>query len=789
MSILSKLVQKNSSPEEATPVSKPMLGLSISAGVVKATIWELRDHTIEIIGLGVKNYSDSGKENHPDFKTISERAADAIDLACQVAEVDVKETVFGVPQSWIEEEQLLPEYDDITSKLAKNLDLEAVAYVSIPHAISYYLQYLHKTPTTAILIGSSREGANIAYVENGKIKENSYVEWSGGNLGKNVDNGILKFEQMTELPPAFFLYGFGDLITARNELLKYDWSSSDRMGDTKKVPVCVSAPKITVLEEHADSLAVSLVGAKDYARHHEIQGRLSIKSLEYGTLNSQMPAVVEEPSPTALTETSATVASVAAISAVTSATAASASDIPFGFVANQDISEHGSKEAKEISGAVEDEELDVLTNEEEQIESTHSDVQEPWHTNNPNQKSSFMSNFKIPKINISNKNMRQVAYIAVIVIVLLFVGGGSAAWAYWNIPKATVTVFVKPANIEKQITITASEKNTTVAESKIPAQKITVELKDVREASTTGKRTTGQVATGQVSMINKTGSSKTFSAGTELQANGNIRFTLTEGVTVASASAETTSEGEVKTYGKANVKVSAKEIGPEGNIDKDASLSVVSFTKDDYEAKVVDKLTGGSKKDIKVVAALDRTNLSRDLKSDMQLRLPQLVREKVGADDILLDSAWQITSTTEKFSKAVNDETNTLGLDLTIKAEGYTFKKADVEKVLDGIATAAIPDGYEPGDDTKDIRTDFVSLAKDGTLSLNAVNKISIIPTINEKEIAAKILGKKEEAAKASIIDNNKIYDMSFEYSMRVPEPLMTLPHKEENITVKRGIR
>ena len=146
MGILGKLIQKNNEPASTSTSaqeSKPMLGLSISAGVVKATIWELRDHTIEIIGLGVKNYSDSGKESHPDFRNISEKVADAIDLACQVAEVDVKETVFGVPQSWIVDEQMLPEYDDLMSKLAKNLDLEAVAYVLMPYHITFNIFTKH----------------------------------------------------------------------------------------------------------------------------------------------------------------------------------------------------------------------------------------------------------------------------------------------------------------------------------------------------------------------------------------------------------------------------------------------------------------------------------------------------------------------------------------------------------------------------------------------------------------------------------------------------------------------
>jgi len=778
MGILGKLIQKNNETAPAGPLdSKPMLGLSISAGVVKATIWELKDHTIEIIGLGIKNYSDSGKESHPDFRNISEKVADAIDLACQVAEVDVKQTVFGVPQSWIVEEQMLPEYDELMTKLAKNLDLEAVAYVSIPHSLSYYLQYLHKTPTTTVLIGTAREGAQIAYVENGKIKETSYIQWSGGNLGKNIDNGLLKFNTMSELPPTMFLYGFGDLSTARDELAKYDWSSSDRLGGETKAPVSITAPKVIILEEHADSLAVALVGAKDYARHNNIHGRLTIKSLEYSSMNSQTPAIVEQALPMVpekpffASELSDTNTTATIIPPITTAVATPAvDDLPFGFVANVDI-----------TGAVHENNQEII--EEPEI------TQKPWHNRfNKPRSYSLKPQFKSPTIKMSARGMKQLIYIAVIIIALVLLGGGTLAWAYWNLPKATVIVYVKPDNLEKQIVVTAAEKTTQVANNSVPAQKFTVELKETRESATTGKRQTGQVAKGEVTMTNKTGSPKIFSAGTELRV-GDKKFTLTESVTVASSSAQSTADGETKTYGKSNVKVNATDIGPEGNIEKDTSLAVSGFTKDDYEGKATETFGGGSKKDIKVISAIDRTNLSRNLKSDMQLKVPTLVREKATGDDILLTNAWQITSTTEKFSKSVNDEADVISVDVTMKIDGYTYKKGDVEKLLENVATASIPEGYELKDNTRDTRTDLVSLSKEGVLTFNAVSRVSIIPTIDSASIGKQILGKQEDAARKTILDNNKIFDVSFEYSVRMPGPFITLPHKQENITVTRGVR
>ncbi len=793
--IIGKLFQKEGE-ETAAEHPSPMLALSISAGVVKATIWELQDHSVEILGVGTKTYSDSGKEKNVDYKVLLEKAADAIDMACTVAEVDVKQTMFGLPQSWIINEQLLPEYDELMEKLAEDLDLVSIAYVSIPHAISYYLQYLHKTPPTTLLIGSSREGGHISFVENGKIRESHYINWTGESLGKNIDRGLSLFKSLHSFPPSICLYGYGDLTAAKNELAKYAWNVGAQNATQQGAPTFLHAPKIMVLEEHVDSLAVSLIAGKDYARQHGIQGRLSIKSLEYQNMNSnammpeehQLPAVpdhqVEELLP----------------AAVASTVTAHPDAAPFGFVKNQDVvstpatadlHEEEPLAAHELEVEEPEPHNDIEVHdwkEEKTVIDEEDPVEKPWTAPVTQKKKFILPAFKAP-FSLKGKKLNQLITVAVVLLIVVIGGGSVAGWALWNIPKATVTVYVKPDVLEKQVTVTATEKSAvSTIENTIPAQRLAIELKDTRQVDTTGKRQTGQVAKGQVYLYNKTGSDKNFPANTELR-SGNLKFTTSESVTVASASATTTASGETKTNGKANVHVVAADIGPEGNITKDTSLSVTGFAKEDFEAVAIDAFTGGTKKDIRVVAAVDRTNLSRDLKSDLELKIPTELRTKVPEDSILLDKAWQTTQVLEKFNKNVNDESDTVSDDMTIKVEGYLIKKADVEQMLANIQTAAVPDGYELKDNSKDIRTDFVSLDKSGKLVFTATSKANIIPKIDEKQIAKDILGKSEDAARKTLLSNNKVLDVSFQYSVNLPGPLLTLPHLEKNIEVKRGVR
>jgi hypothetical protein len=780
--IIGKLFQKEP-VDSSSDQPEPMLALSISAGIVKATIWELQANNIEILGVGTKSYSDSGKEKGVDYKILLEKAADAIDMACTVAEVDIKKTMFGLPQSWIIDEQLLPEYDELMERLAKDLDLVSVAYVSIPHAISYYLQYLHKTQPTTLMVGSSREGGNISYVENGKIKESHYISWTGGSLGKNIDRGLAEFKSLHTFPPSICLYGYGDLSAARNELAKYAWTVGEQSASSQGAPTFLHAPKVMVLEEQVDSLAVSLIAGKDFARQHGIQGRLTIKSLEYQEMNSSA-IIPEEPQLPAVPKV---------VEPISSEGAAS----PFGFVMNKDVVGENSHEkvleeeinpSTEVEHPLAEKDIEVHDWKEEGEGVEDASEEMPWHKPTKEKKKFSFPALKMPFI-LKGRKSSQLITILVVILIVLLAGGSVAGWALWNIPKATVMVYVKPDVLEKQITISASEKSTiSGTENTIPAQKISIELKDTRQADTTGKRQTGQVAKGQVYIYNKTGSSKTFAANTELR-SGNSKFTTSEGVTIASASAETTASGETKTNGKASVHVIATEIGPESNIAKDASLSVPGYTKDDFEAIAVDSFTGGSKKDIRVVASVDKTNLSRDLKSEIELKIPSELRAKVPEGSILLDKAWTITQTLEKFNKNTNDESDIVSDDISMKVDAYIINKSDVEQILSTVQSAAVPDGYEFKDNSKDIRTEFVSLDKSGKLTLTATSKANIIPKINEKQIAKDILGKNEDAARKTILSNNKVLDVSFQYSVNLPSPLLTLPHIESNIEVKRGVR
>ncbi|MDQ3239428.1 MAG: hypothetical protein M3P33_02805, partial [bacterium] len=233
----------------------------------------------------------------------------------------------------------------------------------------------------------------------------------------------------------------------------------------------------------------------------------------------------------------------------------------------------------------------------------------------------------------------------------------------------------------------------------------------------------------------------------------------------------------------------ANDIGPEGNIEKNVSLSVSNLAKTDFEAITLDAFSGGTKKDIKIVAAIDKTNASKQAKDEIQSKISKEITQELSEGEVLLDNAWIISKSIEKFDKATGDESDKLSVELSQTISAYVIKKTDVEDIVSKISSSSVPDGYELQGEKSTTETQFNSIAKDGVISLTATTRTLIIPKINTDEIANSIIGKKEDIATETIKSNSKVFDVSYEYTTSLPSAFSTLPHVKKNITVKRGVR
>ena len=805
-----KKVVSSAEPER----TNPKLVLLISAGKIKASIWSLEDRKIQILGMGEKTYSSEGKEQHLEYKTIRDALADAIDIACNVAETDVHETTFGIPQSWMRDQALSEEYEEIVEKINQDLDVEGVAYVSIPHAISFLLQYLHKIPPTTFLVGTTREGASLSYVEVGKIVETHNIAWSGTKVGENIAKGLKLFKNIGEAPSSVYLYGFGNLILAQKELEGYNWSQSSGARENDK-PTFMAVPQIYVLDEHVDIYATSLVGAKDFARLHQIKGRLDL----------EVPQIIRSlPNPKTVVEKVEMLSSnKESFQQDTTPTSEPSEELdknvpepnplppmrdidskdPFGFVKNANIVDYKLKTPDKqeqnkplapplkadnfahvatiapikVEDEISKQDLepgDTSFVSEDGIDQSEEDIQEISNTIYTTQK---------PRKRIAF-NGRPIITLLVIIVILLGLIGFGAVYAYVNFPTASVTIFVKPDTLTKRIEVTASEQAEVSFDDKtIPLQKVTIDLEESLTADTTGTNTVGEKAEGTFIIYNKTTNEQSIKKGTTLKID-NLEFITDSDVSIASASA--TIEGQ--TNGKSEVSGTAVQIGEKSNIKKGATLSVGTYSRSELEAEAKDDFTGGSEKQVKVVTAKDITALRQQLEKTIEAKIPQTVRQKVSSSEILFDKAWEYEDPKFSYNKKAGDEAVSVEGKAYTTITAYVISESNIKSLLSQVATDSVPQGYEKQSDNEEFSTEFIEL-KNGEVTFYASSSITIVPILDSQSIINSIVGKKEEAARASILEDNRIFDVRIDYSLNLPEPILTLPQKRENITVKRSIR
>src|SRR5690606_356192 len=126
--------------------------------------------------------------------------------------------------------------------------------------------------------------------------------------------------------------------------------------------------------------------------------------------------------------------------------------------------------------------------------------------------------------------------LAIVIIALLLLIGSVVAYWYF-IPKASLTIFISPQNLEDRLTvyIDPEASNLDIEKNVIPGRVMSATVSGDRTKSTTGKRTIGEKAKGTVEVRNGTSSSIRLPVGTKLTSDNNLTFETVEPASVSAA--------------------------------------------------------------------------------------------------------------------------------------------------------------------------------------------------------------------------------------------------------------
>ncbi|MCA9369665.1 hypothetical protein KC686_00750 [Candidatus Woesebacteria bacterium] len=320
---------------------------------------------------------------------------------------------------------------------------------------------------------------------------------------------------------------------------------------------------------------------------------------------------------------------------------------------------------------------------------------------------------------------------------------------------AVVMITPKKNTITAQSTLTVDEdaREPDLESMTLPGILVEKAVSGSESTTASGTTTVGDKATGSITLLNSTESEKTFAAGTTVSGNGQS-FTLDSAVSVPAATRKDTSvtTTEIK-KGEASATVTATEIGDGGNLGEDVQLQVADFASNTYEAVTQSAFSGGSSREITVVAEQDLTALRTTLEKQLlETGGGQLADEQSAGVYVL--PGYSLTVSSAQYSAEVGDETREITLTMQGTVQALSYRAEDLKPLAHQLLISQVPEGFQLSDDDPQILsspTDAQEEISTSTRTLEANITTTAVATISSEDIKTSIAGKRASEAESQL--------------------------------------
>lgn len=714
-------------------------GLNIKHGLVTGSIWGIEGNKVRIISFKDRKFSEEGDISESPHSLV-EASNIALDEALADFQPEPEKILFGVPDSWLQDEELKAKYAKVLKTLTRELDVAPLAYVSTTHAICHLLQRQEGVPVTAILVEIG-DHLSVSVIKAGKVLGTKEVP-RGEHLPRDIEKALLTFGDIEVLPAKILIFGKGELTRIKEEMVSFNW-----MG---QLPF-LHLPKIQSLEEDVSVKALVFAGASEMNPHVHLDHQTIPVEVAAHHTTKKLPEHHDNLRP--------------------------AHKAPAAFIEG-DINDvpRGKQLTPEDDGS-----LEYAVAEYQGAAPVHNE--KPHHPaihHQPGMMEKLSPSGLVPaKFPNPLKFLGGLGLTLIIPVVILVALVG----AYLLLPKATVTVFVDPKVLEKETQVVADPTVTAMDESKklIAGKVVETTVDGTAKAAATGKKKIGDPAKGTVVIYNKTSSPKTFSSGTELVGPENLSFKLDTSVTIASQSAV---EGGIS-FGKGTAGATATTIGPEGNLAAGKDLSIKGALGDQYTAKVDTAFSGGVSKDVTIVTSDDQKKLLASLTSDLKKKASTDIQGKLTGDMKILEETFTEKVLKQSFSKNPNDQANEFSLTLNLSLKGTAYSDTDLKTIVGKLVETNVPEGYDLDLSRTETQATVAKVEKDGKIIFTAKFKAKLMPKLDLEKMKSEIKFKTPEEVESILKSKESVIGADIKATPELPGPLKRLPLLPQNITLE----
>ena len=264
-----------------------------------------------------------------------------------------------------------------------------------------------------------------------------------------------------------------------------------------------------------------------------------------------------------------------------------------------------------------------------------------------------------------------------------------------------------------------------------------------------------------------------------------LKFTLDTEVTVASSSSTT----EGITFGKADVVVTATQIGTESNLTANTEFSVANFSASAYSARNATDFGGGTARTARVVGKEDQQQLATNLKQKLENEAKEKLISSLNQGERWLETVVKEEVVKQQFSRAVGEEADKVSLAMKLKLTMFKVREADFDQLLAPQIQGAVPANFRTDPAGTSLTIKEAVSQESGRIKLKSVAKITLIPEINLTEVRNKIKGKYPQTVRNYFESVINYAGMEIVLTPKLPKRLATLPHRADHIEVEVKVK
>lgn len=751
---------------------------------VIAAIWGIEGNILRLVSSTTNEYEiGEGVRTDEGLTSLIKAANIALDEALADFQPEPTKLLFGVPEEWLENEALRPEYLKVLKRMVKALDVVPMAYVSTVHAVSHYLQKQTGVPTNAVLVDLT-DPLSVSVVKGGKILGTKQHKRSE-NVAADIEKVLMTFDDVEVLPSKILLFGGEDAVNQKQDLASHTWMA--------QLPF-LHLPKIDVLEKDIQIKAVCFAGGSELVPElapHIIDNRDGgINSLKIGHRLNVEPDEASVPAKPGNKELAALGFSEEESDKSSDVEELSADDENLDDSEEEEVvSSQPESEDEEYAIEEDDGEQEVLPMRQRRGAMMHQTTPQDENATRALPASGVLTAIgplvnRVKSLALPGGEgmsvfgvLKNKLVVIPLLILILFIGG----WIFFD--KATVTIALNTKSVEKESQVTVDPNITQADESNniIPGTFIQAEVTDSLSASATGQKQIGDPAKGQVVIYNATTKALTLAKGTSLTTSSGIKYTLDTSVQVASKSA---SAAAPPTESQP-ISATAVAIGPDGNIPAATELAVSNFAKTDVVAKVDTAFSGGISKNVVAVTADDQTKLFNTLDAQLKQKGIDQLNSKLPANMKMLQDSLTENVAKKTYSANVGDQASQVTLTLVNDYKVTGYSTGDLNNIVSKLVADSVPAGYKLDLNKTQTHADFQKVGSNGKLVFDAKFTAQMVPNIDLEQVKQSITGKGIADAENILTNLGTIQTAQISLSPSLPGPFSRVPFRSSNISIK----